>query len=286
MRELLTDNALQKVVHDSFIEEVNALKPGNVSSYANGHGMTMSDFTQSAELVTPILCDPSLTVGDRIYHSVVRTKEALSCNTNLGMLLLFAPLISAFEQNTNKNVHLQQSIAEVLPGIDSNDTSLICEAIRIANPGGLGSSKKYDVCSPVHGNIIDVMAEASDKDSIARQYVTNFQEIFTIGLVNIKDFNRRWNSVEWATVACYMAFLTEFPDSHIQRKFGKPVAENIRMKASQIAKLFNNNTNPVDARKTLLEFDTELKNAGINPGTSADLTAASLLVYKLTENNN
>ena len=286
MSKFLAENALQKVVYASFIEEVNALKPGNVSSYANGHGMSLSDFTQSAALVTPILCNRSLTVGERINHSVVRTMEALSCNTNLGMLLLFAPIIRAAEHKSDKNVHLQQSVAEILHGMDSFDTSRICEAIRIANPGGLGNSKKFDVGSPVNSNILEVMAEASHKDSIARQYVTNFQEIFSIGLVAIKDFNSRWNSVEWATVASYMTFLTEIPDSHIQRKYGVAAAEDIKIKASQIAETFKNNTNPVDAKKTLLEFDTELKNAGINPGTSADLTAASLLVYKLTENNN
>lgn len=286
MNDLLADNALQKIVQASFLEEVYALKPGNVSSYADGHGMTLSDFTQSAELVTPILCNPSLTVGERIYQSVVRTKETVSCNTNLGMLLLFAPLIRAAEHLPGENVHLQHKVEEILQVMDSTDTSRICEAIRIANPGGLGSSNKFDVGSPVNSNIMEVMAEASDKDSIARQYVTNFQDIFSIGVVTIKDFNRRWNSVEWATVAGYMTFLTELPDSHIRRKFGVDAAENIRIKASQIAKLFKNNTNPADAKNKLLEFDTELKNAGINPGTSADLTAASLLVYKLTEYNN
>jgi len=279
-------DALQQIVLSSFLEEVNALKPGNISRYADGHGMTLADFTRSAELVTPILCDPSLSVGQRIQQSVKKTKENLACNTNLGMLLLFAPLIRAAELDPENYMHLQQILSSVLQALDTAEAMLICEAIRLANPGGLGQSDRYDVHSVIECGMQQVMTQAQDKDSIARQYVTNFQDIFSIGLSTIKDFNRRWNSVEWATVACYMTFLADFPDSHVQRKYGEQAAENTRIKASLIAENFKNNINPDDAVIVLLEYDTELKKASINPGTSADLTAASVLVYKLIENKN
>ena len=228
----LAGDALQQIVLSSFLEEVNALKPGNVSRYADGHGMTLADFTRSAELVTPILCDPTLSVGQRIQNSVKKTKEDLACNTNLGMLLLFAPLIRAAEFEPENYMHLQQVLSSVLQTLDTAEATLICEAIRLANPGGLGQSNRYDVNSTIECGMLEVMAEAQDKDSIARQYLTNFQDIFSIGLVTIKDFNRRWNSVKWATVACYMTFLADIPDSHIQRKFGEQAAENTRIKAS------------------------------------------------------
>jgi triphosphoribosyl-dephospho-CoA synthase len=279
-------DALQQVVLSSFLEEVNALKPGNVSRFADGHGMTLADFTRSAELVTPILCDPTLSVGQRIQNCVEKTKQELACNTNLGMLLLFAPLIRAAEFEPKNYMHLQQVLSSVLQALDTSEATLMCEAIRLANPGGLGQSDRYDVNSAVECGMLEVMTEAQDKDSISRQYVTNFQDIFSIGLVTIKDFNRRWNSVEWATVACYMTFLANYPDSHIQRKYGKQAAENTRKKASLIAEKFKNNINPDAAVPELLEYDTELKKASINPGTSADLTAASVLVYKLIENKN
>jgi len=213
MSKPMLQDWLEPLVMRSFITEVNALKPGNVSRYADGHGMTLVDFTRSAELVTPILCDPTLSVGQRIQKSVKITKENLASNTNLGMLLLFAPLIRANESGSENYLHLQQVLSRVLQTLDTAEAALICEAIRLANPGGLGQSDRYDVNSAIECSMLEVMAEAQYKDSIARQYVTNFQDIFSIGLVTIKDFNRRWNSVKWATVACYMTFLAEFPDS-------------------------------------------------------------------------
>ena len=81
--------SLEPVVRDSFLCEINALKPGNVSQYADGHGMTYSDFVHSADVCTPILCDDKLTVGERVLKSVELTKAEVGCNTNLGMLLLY-----------------------------------------------------------------------------------------------------------------------------------------------------------------------------------------------------
>ena len=81
----------------SFIGEIEAFKPGNVSSYADGHNMTAEDFLISAEVSAPLLCEKNLGLGARILNCVKATKKSVSCNTNLGMLLLFAPIIMAAE---------------------------------------------------------------------------------------------------------------------------------------------------------------------------------------------
>ena len=87
--------------------------------------------------------------------------------------------------------------------------------------------------------------------------------------------------IQWAAVACYMGFMAEFPDSHIRRKFGPELAEQIKINAALIAKAFQDKDGPEEAAQMLMKFDEELKEKGVNPGTSADLTAASLLVYHL-----
>lgn len=266
----------------SFITEVNSLKPGNVSRFSEGHGMTVDEFIKSAELTSPILCDPTLSVGERVLEGVRATMTEVGCNTNLGMLMLFAPLIRAAELGA---LSLQSNLAVVLRDLDVKDTSCIFEAIHHANPGGLGDSKKYDVNKKVEADttIQKAMAEAKNRDLIAKQYVTDFIDIFALGFICIEDFEVRWNSVEWAAVACYIRFMAEFPDSHIRRKYGLDVAEQIKINAAPIAKAFQEQDSPEDATEMLMKFDEELKIKGVNPGTSADLTAASLLVFHLTK---
>ena len=271
-----------QIVLSSFLTEVNALKPGNVSRYAAGHDMAINDFILSAELVSPVLCDQNLSLGERVLQSIKITGEKVGCNTNLGMVLLYAPIIMAAERTeSDSDIALQNNLETLLESVSKTDSRLIFEAIRAASPGGLGHSKKYDVNLLPDCSLFDAMAAARERDFIAKQYVTGFSDIFTTGLDCIKEFTSRWNSVEWATVACYLTFLADFADSHIVRKFGIQTAEQTRTKAIAVAKQFKQHTNPDNAIPALLEFDKELKNLNINPGTSADLAAASVLVYKL-----
>lgn len=271
---------LEDAVIHSFLGEVNSLKPGNVSPYSEGHNMTVADFIKSAELSSPILCDASLSVGERILKSVKVTISEVGCNTNLGMLLLFAPLIRAAELGVSS---LRSNVKLVLQESEEKDATHIFDAIRHANPGGLGASTKYDVQQKNTANISlrVAMAEAKDRDLIAKQYVTNFADIFSYGFISIKDFAVRWNSVQWATVACYMGFMAGFPDSHIRRKFCLEVAEEVKASATPIATAFREKDRPEEAMEMLMKFDKTLKQKGINPGSCADLTAASLLVYHL-----
>lgn len=284
MQSSQSNRRLQEVVYSSFNTEVNALKPGNVSRYAGGHGMTIDDFTRSAELVTPILCDSGLTLGQRVLQAVEITQREVGCNTNLGMLLLFAPLVMATEKAKNCEIAvLQHSLQVSLSAIDVSDAARVFQAIRLANPGGLGNSDRYDIRAHPDTDLLTAMQAAENRDSIAKQYVTGFNDIFVTGFNCMLEFTRRWKSVEWATVACYLTFLAGITDSHIARKHGQETAEWTRRKAMTIAAQFKNNDNPDHIATPLLEFDAELKSLNINPGTSADLTAASVLVYGLTE---
>ena len=84
----------------------------------------------------------------------------------------------------------------------------------------------------------------------------------------------------WPTVTCDMAFLTTLPDSHVARKHGLPAALALRDEAAALeARLAGSDQGA--RRGALLAFDASLKARGINPGTSADLTVACLLVHNL-----
>src|SRR5664279_5781975 len=78
--------------------DVQAFKPGNVSVYADGHDMSVADFRLSAKVSTEPLCNFDYSLGEKIYYAVKATREAVGCNTNLGIILLCAPLIQAMSQ--------------------------------------------------------------------------------------------------------------------------------------------------------------------------------------------
>ncbi len=268
----------------SFMGEIEAFKPGNVSIYADGHDMTVQDFIQSAEVSVPHLCDSDNAFGERVFRSVLATQKKVGCNTNLGMLLLFTPIICAAEMGFDNDSQLRQNIETTLSSLKQNDADQIFKAISLANPGGLGEVEEQDVNKNPDCSLLEAMYLASERDTIALQYINNFSEVFELGYAGIKSFVKRWNSVKWATVSCYLCFMSMLIDSHILRKYDTQVAERIRKKGEVIANKFNSSADPETEIELLKKFDKELKKNNYNPGTSADLTAASLLVYNLTRN--
>ena len=272
---------IEAAVLASFKGDIEAFKPGNVSSYSDGHNMTVDDFIISAEVSSPILCKQDASFGERILSSVNATQNLVSCNTNLGMLLLFTPIIMAAEKGYKTLEKLHTNLENTLDSLTKDDANYVFKAISLANPGGLGVVSEYDVNRKPNCSLIHAMKQASYRDSIALQYSNNFTEVFQQGYPVIKRFDKRWNSVKWATVSCYLVFLSSIRDSHIERKYGNETAERIKIKSGIIVEKFNNSSSPKLSIELLKGFDRELKSKNYNPGTSADLTAASLLVYNL-----
>jgi triphosphoribosyl-dephospho-CoA synthase len=277
---------IEKAVMASFVGEIEAFKPGNVSVYADGHNMSVRDFIVSAEVSVPFLCQTDSNLGQRILQSVIATRDAVACNTNLGMLLLFAPIIIAAESEFDDVGQLRQNLETTLSSLTQEDADQVFEAIRIAKPGGLGSADTQDVNNKPNCSLIDAMRLARKRDSIALQYTNNFTEIFELGFETIKHFDKCWNSVKWSTVSCYMKFMSTIADSHIKRKYGESTAEQIRKDSEIIAGKFQEVVDPELLLSEIESFDKELKARDYNPGTSADLAAASLLVYNLTIKQN
>src|SRR5262249_11608174 len=101
-------------------DEIEAPKPGNVHIFAEGHGMTVDDFLQSAEAAAPALCDTGAPIGLRIFAAIDATFAAVKKNTNLGIILLCAPLAAASE----KGGGLRESLKETLLGLTREDACL------------------------------------------------------------------------------------------------------------------------------------------------------------------
>lgn len=262
--------------------ELDAPKPGNVHVFADGHGMTAEEFVASANAAAAPLTATGARVGRRIFDAIEATHQAIGTNTNLGIILLCAPLAAAAEvTHMQTHLDLRAALLGVLDDLDTADADLAFRAIARASPAGLGRVAENDVNQPARVTLRAAMADAADRDRIARQYVTAFADIFDVGLARLEGAAVRGWSETWTTCAIYLRFLTAFPDSHIVRKYGTAVAEDVQKSAACYEAMLQSPWAPARLTEELLAWDGALKARNINPGTSADLTVATLFAHRL-----
>ena len=287
----MTANALMveklaSAYHRACMLELQALKPGNVHMFADGHGMTVQDFIKSADASASVIAKSNLTVGERILQSVEATHHAVGKNTNLGLILLCAPLIHSV-LSAGEHQSLQLILARTLNQLTGDDGLLAAQAIVLANPAGLGRVAEYDVHDQAKTSLLTMMQSAQDKDNIAWQYTHAFSDIFEFGVPRYITAQKKWQdraktqSDAWAATAIYLGFLARQLDSHVVRKHGEFLARELMYEARVIEADYWATDNPKLMQKHLLAWDASLKQRNINPGTSADLTVACLLVNYL-----
>ena len=275
--------------------DVAVRKPGNVSRLSAGHGMQAELFSASARASAGPLFRPGARVGDRIEAAVAATADAAGCNTNLGILLLCAPIARAIELHPDAAdpAALRAAIEAVLADLDVDDARAAYRAIAQARPGGLGSAPAEDVHSLPSIDLRAAMALAADRDSIARQYRDGYAGLFELGLPPLSSGLSSLSigqdgsvppavmtALTSAVQRVYLAFLARWPDSHIVRKHGAALAHSV-MRSAQGWQARALAGEPLDAAPDFVAWDLELKAAGLNPGTSADLTVAVLFAAGL-----
>jgi triphosphoribosyl-dephospho-CoA synthase len=270
-------------------------KPGNVSRASPGHGMQATMFIASAHAAADALFAPAVPaprVGERIEAAVAASWAAAGCNTNLGIVLLCAPIALAAERcpQAVTPAALREAIERVLADLDLADAQAAFRAIARAQPGGLGTAASEDVRDAPSIGLRAAMALAAERDSIARQYRDGDADLFGLGLAalgpgfSLMEAAATDNAAPHTAAAVqrlYLALLSAFPDSHIVRIRGEAVAHTV-MTAAQAWQARAHGTRALDDDPAFVAWDEALKAARINPGTTADLTVATLLIAGLT----
>ena len=274
----MTDpNAIASAFVAACVDELEAPKPGNIHVYAPGR-KPVDLFRRSAEVCAPHLVTPGARVGKRILGAVDATVAEAGTNTNLGIILLCAPLAAAAE---NTACDLRAAVACVLDALDLEDAALAFRAIARAAPGGLGRAARHDVREAATVGLREAMAEAAGRDRIAHQYVTGFTDVFAVGAPTLEASLERWTDPKWATLAVFLQFMSAFDDSHVVREHGAGAGRDLRREAISMLERFSQAVDPAELLPELMRWDRSLKSHGINPGTSADLTVATLFVGRL-----
>jgi triphosphoribosyl-dephospho-CoA synthase len=279
VRTPLASQAVARAFHDACLAELDALKPGNVHRHGDDDAsMTVADFEASARAAAPAIGMPMISTGVRIRLAVEATIGVVGQNTNLGIILLAAPLAQAALDPGEGE--LQARLARVLAGLSVEDAREAYAAIRHARPGGLGDAEAHDVSAEPAVTLLEAMRAAADRDRIAWNYTHDFADIFAVGLQRLEAARARGASAALATTAVYLGFLASIPDTLIARKFGTEPAEEVRREAQSLLRMAET-LGPEALLPKLSAFDRSLKERGLNPGTSADLTVATLFASAL-----
>jgi triphosphoribosyl-dephospho-CoA synthase len=258
------------------ILDVVSYKPGNANLMFASRDLTALDLLASGAAIAPVLeRAPLRRVGETILDCIRQTRKVTATNTNLGIVLLLAPLATV-----QPHLDLRGGLMRVLMRLDVADAKAAYEAIRLARPGGLGSVPEQDVAGEPTVTLREAMALAADGDLVARQYVNDFEQVFEGA-----EMLRRMPSpdpveLEWRVTHLYMNLLAKYPDSLIERKHGRAAAEQVSREARKVVESEGGGALMLRgaAGELFGSYFPALSSIRYNPGTTADIVTASLFV--------
>lgn len=303
--------------------EASAPKPGNVSPGRHFADTRYEHFLASAAAIGgPFAGIADRPLGATIRLAIQATARLTRANTNLGIVLLLAPLARAAAEapgvgrprpqgGSGADAPLLRSwvaplsrstlarggvspiptwtvdtlrtaVGRVLASTTVDDARDVYAAIRLAAPGGLGRTDTQDVSGEPTATLLEVMRLAADRDGIAHEYATGFEVTFERGVPVLA--RARADGLAWddAVVETFLTLLAASPDTHVARRGGIERAETVSRRAREV--LDAGGVRTAAGRAALESMDGALRGPGntANPGTTADLTAATLFVCLLS----
>jgi triphosphoribosyl-dephospho-CoA synthase len=311
-------NEIERCVRTACLWEATARKAGNVHPLAEFDDLKYADFVRSGEAIAPVLdayrIEP---LGITILEAIRATRAVVKTNTNLGIVLLLAPLskVERFSaqplaqpphpgplprsggegerrvpslspasgeragvRGSSCDLARTETLQALIDATTIADAKHVYEAIRLAVPGGMGRVENQDVAAEPTQTLKEVMSLAADRDTIARQYSNNFSDVFGEGVGALLDGCERFGNVEAAILTCQIHWLARHPDSLIVRKRGMDDALTVQHMARTIEHAGGLAT--AEGMRLYADLDRWLRAEGHarNPGTTADLITACLFV--------
>ena len=281
-------NEIAKIAQIASALEVSGYpKPGNVHRTRDYDDMEFEDFVISGIVIGDTIREACTDVdvekpllGKYILQAVAETDRWIKNNTNLGIVMMTTPIAVA--------AAISDSFDDMLMANTSVDDACdLYDAINIADAGGMGNQDEYDVASESakqelrdnNQTMYDVLKISAPWDMLAREMTSDMPAVFEIGYPTYHEL-RNEKSRNDACVLTFLTILSQVPDTLISRKYGSDEA----MKISMMTRDLLNLKDEPDFKDKLKEFDDYLYNNKYNPGTTADLTAASIFVSYLKLN--
>jgi triphosphoribosyl-dephospho-CoA synthase len=248
------------------ILEASAAKPGNVHPSAAFPDLSHAELVAAGLAIAPAMEHAAeKPLGRTILTAVTAARSVTRSNANLGIVLAIAPLAAVPDASPESPA----AVAEVLTRLTPDDAANVWQAIRLAQPGGMGHSGQHDLAGQPPDDLLAAMRLAAPHDAIARLWADGYESLFTGLVADLEAAIDRGLALDDAIIRAFLAQLAQEPDSLIARKHGLPVAIEVSQRAAAAL---------ADPR-TIPEFDRFLRSPRrLNPGTTADLTAAALYI--------
>jgi len=235
-------------------------------------------------------------IGGSVLDAV---KESMSWqsggNVNLGIVLLFSPISAAGGATLQSDGKieldkLRKKLGEVTRYTTAEDAVNVYRAIGLSmKPETLGSADELDVSDNESQQqileqgttLLEVFELCAGRDSICDEWFTDFEITFETGAAYLDGALKRTGDINSAVVDTYLHVLSGRPDSLIVRKSGLEKARYVSEQARKV--LEEGGSSSISGMELVRSLDEELHAAGglLNPGTTADLTAASIFVSLL-----
>lgn len=294
---------IAKIAQISSVLEVSGHpKPGNVHRTQDFDDMIFEDFLISGVVIGDLMktaaergnrCreDDSLhkiRLGEIIKEAVLETDKWIGNNTNLGIVLMLTPLSASAAMSHNLN-ELRNNVGRIMEATTSEDALNFYDAINIADAGGMGEQEELDVADAEakekiieeNINMYKVLQMSSKWDSLSYELTNRMPITFGIGFPTFRATKMEYGVINKATVQTFLTILSKKPDTLISRKYGDDMAKLVSADADSILQS-GGILNP-QGELLLREFDKQLLRNKLNPGTTADITAASIMVAYIDE---
>jgi triphosphoribosyl-dephospho-CoA synthase len=272
------------------IWEACAPKPGNVNRAHNFSDTSLEDFLLSAVAIGPVFEKAAQTgIGQMVWQSIVETRRWVKTNTNLGLILLLAPLVKAcasLVETVDREAcidleTIRRRLKDILNSLTVEDARHAYAAIRLAQPGGIGRVSQADIVDEPEITLLQAMTLAQDRDAVAREYATGYAITFEIGLPALKEALCQGGEFSKAIVQAFLVILKHVPDTLIARKRGLNRALQVSQQADDVLRMGGAFTPQGQAALTELDRALRDETHTLNPGATADLTATTIFLSLL-----
>lgn len=257
------------------LEVAGTPKPGNVDRERDLPGLRFDHFLAGAVGAQDGLraAQDGESVGVAFERAVEGMAQQDGGNTQFGALLLLTPLVRAAASRTLSTDAASEVVAETTVA----DAAAFYRAFDHVDVRAGDPPEDMEPLDVRHGSdavpeiesrgltLADVMERSADRDGVAREWTAAFDRTFRaadrIASADGPLSNRAARTFLW--------LLSRQPDTHVAKKHGKSTARSVMVRAQEARS---------DGADLVRAFAESLIETGINPGTTADVTAAGLFV--------
>jgi triphosphoribosyl-dephospho-CoA synthase len=302
---------ISKCLELAILLEASADKPGNVNRTTSFKNTRYEHFLASAVAISSpfeyaaergvLVSQGEIHVSNlglgRIIRDCMTNINAWQHggNTLLGTAILLSPIAVAAgmtpaKENIFEIPKLRENVKLAVESTTPEDAVNVYEAIKNANPGGLGTVpvldiKDSDSVNKIHEekiSLYQIFKIASKYDTLCSEWVNNYPITFDVAYPSFIEQIKKTNDLNMAIIHIFLKVLAEYPDTLIIRKTSIKKAREVSSMAKEALKLGGLVTSR--GEKNIRELDHKLRKSDNlwNPGTTADITTAALALSILS----